>query len=243
MDLLTDDDDWQAGLLIGAPMPLAMKLVDNAENGLVEGYAATFSGLDLHHDTIVPGAFADSIGEHRAAGTAPAMLWNHRPAEPIGRWTAMGEDARGLRVRGQINLETTRGREAYAHVKAGDVDGLSIGYQVPPGGQRHNRDGSRALTKIRLHEVSVASVPSDPRARLTSVKSAVEVKSFAELESVLRDMGFNRGAARKLAAAGWPALSGEADTPGPDPMLGVLRRTLDRHALELKSLMTKGPSR
>jgi phage head maturation protease len=37
----------------------------------------------------------------------------------------MGEDARGLKVRGQLNLATTRGSEAYKHIRAGDVGALS----------------------------------------------------------------------------------------------------------------------
>jgi HK97 family phage prohead protease len=233
MDLLSDNDDWQAGLLVGAPISIKL-FGDSAEAGLVEGYGSTFSGVDGHGDTVAPGAFAESIAEHRAAGTAPAMLWNHRQAEPIGKWLGMGEDARGLRVRGQINLDTARGREAHAHLKAGDVDGLSIRYQVPPGGQKRNSDGTRILTKLRLHEVSVASVPSDPRARLTSVKS-LELKSLGDLEAILRDAGLPRGAAKKIAAAGWPALTGEAD-PAPDPGFAALTKALDSNLTDLKSL-------
>lgn len=144
------------------------------------------------------------------------MLWNHRQAEPIGRWLAMGEDARGLRVRGQLNLDTARGREAHQHLKAGDVDGLSIGYQIPPGGQKSN-NGGRLLTKVRLHEVSAASVPSDSRARVINVK-ALELKSIGDLRALLRESGLSRGAADKIAAAGWPALSGDPEAPPvPDP--------------------------
>lgn len=99
MDLLTDNDPWAGGLITGRPIELKL-ISDATESGLVEGYASTFGGLDHGQDTVHPGAFADSLQAHHAAGTAPAMLWAHRHSEPVGRWDAMGEDARGLRVRG-----------------------------------------------------------------------------------------------------------------------------------------------
>ena len=233
MEILTDTDAWAGGLITGPPVEL--KLVpDAADAGLIEGYAATFHGVDHGSDTILPGAFADTIRTHHAASSAPAMLWGHKQTEPVGRWTAMGEDARGLRVRGQLNLDTTRGREAHAHVKAGDATGLSIGFQVEPGGMSKTATG-RALSRLRLHEVSIVATPMDPSARITSLK-AIEVKSVADLRALLRDAGLSRGAAEKIAGPGWAALSGEPDAPVPDPAAAEFLKALDRSAHAFKSL-------
>ena len=231
MDIISPDAGWSGGLLTG-PM-IELKLLDTAVGeGVIEGYAASFGGVDFGGDTIVPGAFKDTIAHHHAAGTAPAMLWAHRQSEPIGKWIAMGEDARGLRVQGRLNTETEPGRKAHAHIKAGDVTGLSIGYDVAQGGAKQTATG-RTLTKLHLHETSVVTVPMDPRARITGVKS---LGSRADLEDLLRETGLARGAAKKIAAGGWPALSGEADPNPEDPSMRALLMALDGHHLDLKGL-------
>ncbi|MGG7524120.1 HK97 family phage prohead protease, partial [bacterium BS0013] len=169
MDLISPDAEWTAGFLTGPPVEL--KLLDAAaDGGEIEGYGAIFSAADFSRDTIAPGAFAESLAAYKASGTAPAMLWAHRQAEPIGRWTAMGEDPRGLRVRGKLNRETEAGAKAYAHIRAGDVTGLSIGYGVAPGGAK-STGGGRSLTRLHLHEVSAVTTPMHPGARITGVKS------------------------------------------------------------------------
>ncbi len=231
MVLLTDDDEWTCGLRLG--MPVEVKLLDDGlAAGTVEGYGAIFGTQDALGDTIQPGAFADSLRAHRTRGSSPAMLWAHKQAEPIGRWTGMGEDVRGLRVRGQLNLDTVAGRRAHAHLKAGDVDGMSIGFVVPRGGARVGAKG-RSLSKVDLHEVSVVAIPAHHDSRVVQVKS---LGSRGELEDLLRASGLARGAARKVARAGWPALSGEAPDDTPAPFLGDLVKALDRNLLDLKSL-------
>src|SRR5665213_1281111 len=107
MDVLTDDDEVQVSVLMHTPV--LFKMIGDAATtmGLVDGYGATWEpDRPVGGDRILPGAFNDTIADHNSAGTAPAFLWSHQPSRPIGKWTAMGEDARGLRVRGQLNLAT-----------------------------------------------------------------------------------------------------------------------------------------
>lgn len=187
---------------------LVIKLApEHAERGLIEGYGSTFNGEpDMHGDVIAPGAFAKAL-----ALRLPAMLWAHDMSRPIGRWTHAEEDVRGLRLRGQLNLDTDAGREAHAHVKAGDVSGLSIGFLTPPGGALiDQRSGVRRLTEIDLYEVSPVAVPANQRARITNAKS---IGSERDLKALLHEAGLSRGAAAKIAAAGWPALNGDEDQP------------------------------
>ncbi|WP_018688713.1 HK97 family phage prohead protease [Ahrensia kielensis] len=179
-------------------------------NGRIEGYASTFGGeADRQGDIVSIGAFERTLAEHKNGGTLPAMLWSHRQEELIGRWTNIHEDTKGLHVAGQINMKTTRGREAYEHVAAGDAGAFSIGYFIPDGGRKYNSDGSFTLLDVDLFEVSVVAIPANPRAKITSVKS---LNSKSELIDILRDAGLAKAAAARLAAGGWPALSNTDDT-------------------------------
>lgn len=199
-------------IIIRAAPPLAIKLdAGSAATGVITGYASVFGGEpDSYGDIIAPGAYAASLADLRQRGESPLMLWAHDKAAPIGRWLEVVEDNRGLRVTGRLNLETTRGKDAHAHIKAGDVSGLSIGYAVPEGGITRNRDGTQTLTEIDLREVSIVTMPAARAARITGVKS---LASQRELQSLLNDSGLPRGAAAKIAAAGWQALTGDEDQP------------------------------
>mgnify|MGYP006273013605 FL=1 len=123
-------------------------------DGRVEGYASLFETPDESGDVIAPGAFSASLARRRGG---LAMLWQHDPAEPIGVWDEAAEDGRGLRVTGRILTEIRRGGEAAALLRAGAIDGLSIGYrtlraQRAPG-------GGRRLLEIELWEVSLVTFP------------------------------------------------------------------------------------
>jgi HK97 family phage prohead protease len=135
--------------------------------GLFEGYASLFGVADLGKDVVVPGAFAASLARRSVAGIR--MLWQHDPSEPIGRWTAAEEDARGLRVRGKLNLAVERAREIHALMREGAIDGLSIGFKV----ERARTDkatGLRRLERLDLWEISVVTFPMLPGARVSQVK-------------------------------------------------------------------------
>jgi len=141
------------------------------EAGLLTGYASVFDGEpDSYGDVIQKGAFKKSLAEHKAAGTTPLMLWQHDPSEPIGVWLELREDATGLAVSGRLILETRRGQEAYALLKAGALNGLSIGFRTRASERRAG--GGRTLQDLELIEISLVSIPAASRARVTSVKTA-----------------------------------------------------------------------
>ena len=129
----------------------------------IEGHASLFGLADLGGDVVARGAFAASLAARR---TIP-MLFQHDPSEPIGVWTAITEDARGLKVRGEILTTGARGRAAAALVRRGAVDGLSIGFRTRSARPRVVR--GRVLTEIDLWEVSIVTFPMLPQARLRLV--------------------------------------------------------------------------
>lgn len=181
--------------------------VKTGGDGRIEGYASTFGGEpDRHGDIVSPGAFSRTLREHRTEKTAPAMLWSHQLEAPIGKWLSLEEDSTGLFVAGQINLNSQRGREAFAHVSAGDVASFSIGFVTPEGGRRYLGKGTFALDDVDLVEISVVSIPANTRARITQVK---QLRSKADAIAFLRHSGLSKVAAQRFAAGGFQALSAE----------------------------------
>ncbi len=127
------------------------------------GYAAIFGRRDRGGDVVRAGAFARVLG--RSAGTVP-LLWQHDPARPIGRVEYLKEDRRGLRVIGRLSVGAA-GREAAALLGAGAVKGLSFGYRV----RASEGEGPRLLTELELVEISLVTMPMQPRARVHMVEA------------------------------------------------------------------------
>ena len=141
-----------------------------AENGsVISGYASLFGAVDQGGDVVEPGAYSASLQRLRAEGGSIKLLWQHDPSEPIGVWDEVREDARGLWVKGRILPDVARGREAAALIRAGAIDGLSIGYKT----LRATKDaqGRRRLAELELWEVSIVTFPMLREARL-GAKSA-----------------------------------------------------------------------
>lgn len=141
--------------------------------GVFSGYASLFGAVDSQGDLVEKGAFRPSLEVWRAKGRRPAMLWQHDHAEPIGLWTGIEEDATGLKVEGRLLLSVRAGAEAYEHIKAGTVTGLSIGYQAIES-RRDRKTGLRVLSKVTLWEISLVTFPANEDARIGQVKTDEE---------------------------------------------------------------------
>jgi HK97 family phage prohead protease len=154
------------GLLESKLLPLQPERI--GRDGLFEGYASLFRVPDLGRDVVEPGAFRDSLLRRGPGGVK--MLWQHDPAEPIGRWSSLVEDGRGLYVRGRLSLAVARAREIHALMLDGVIDGLSIGFRREKA-RTEPRTGLRRLERIDLWEVSVVTFPMLPQARIAAVKA------------------------------------------------------------------------
>ena len=161
--------------------------------GMFEGYASLFDTADLGRDVVAPGAFAGSLRARGPAGVK--MLWQHDAAEPIGSWLSIVEDARGLMVRGQLNLAVARAREVLALMREGAVDGLSIGFRTRKA-VTERTTGLRWLHAVDLWEISIVTFPMHPGARVTAVKRMLPVAREnrqprpipATLDTIRRDL-------------------------------------------------------
>ncbi|TPW32755.1 HK97 family phage prohead protease [Pararhizobium mangrovi] len=178
-------------------------------DGRFAGYASVFGAVDLGRDAIERGAFARSI-ERRGPGGV-RMLYQHDPAEPIGAWTAIREDGRGLYVEGQLASGVERAREVHALMKAGALDGLSIGFETVRA-RTDAKTGVRRILEADLWEISVVTFPMLPEARVSRVKHASLPHTKRDLERrLMHDAGLTRSEARTLMAKGFDGLSGMQD--------------------------------
>ncbi len=131
-----------------------------------EGYAALFETEDGGRDIILRGAFRDTLA--RRGASAVKLLYQHDTTQPIGVWLSITEDAHGLKVRGRLMPEIARAREILAMMRAGALDGLSIGFRAVQG-RRDQRSGIRRLAAVDLWEISLVTFPMQPGARVTRV--------------------------------------------------------------------------
>lgn len=132
------------------------------------GYASLFNVADLSGDRVLMGAFHRSLRARGASGIR--MLWNHDPAEPIGVWTAIHEDSRGLRVEGRLTPNVTRSSGVAALMRDGAVDGLSIGFHTIRADRSKSAKSvagkGRRLIEVDLWEISLVAFPMQPGARV-----------------------------------------------------------------------------
>ncbi len=138
-------------------------------DGTFTGYASLFGRADLGRDMVMPGAFRASLAKRGAGGVK--MLFQHDPNAPIGVWLDIREDGEGLLVKGRLTTDVARAREVLALMRAGALDGLSIGYRTVRG-RTDAKTGVRHLHEVDLWEISVVTFPMLPEARVTGVKDA-----------------------------------------------------------------------
>ncbi|HCR1107422.1 TPA: HK97 family phage prohead protease [Klebsiella aerogenes] len=189
-------------------VPLQIKAV--SDSGEFEGYGSVFGVKDSYSDIVTAGAFSKSLDAWGQKGGLPALLWQHKQDEPIGVYTEMREDANGLFVKGRLLIDDDPlAKRAHAHMKAGSLSGLSIGYSLKDYEYDKAKDAFM-LKEIDLWEVSLVTFPANDEARISNVKSAIaagELPRPREFERVLRDAGLSRTQAKAFMAEGYSALN------------------------------------
>ncbi len=145
--------------------PCDLKRVE--ADGTFAGYASLFGEVDLGQDLVMPGAFRDSLRLRGPQGVK--LLFQHDPNEPIGVWLELYEDTKGLFARGRLMPEVVRAREVLSLMRAGALDGLSIGFRTVKG-RTDPKSGVRRLDTIDLWEISIVTFPMLPEARVSTVK-------------------------------------------------------------------------
>ena len=120
-------------------LPFILLKSEGAGEGVVDAIVSVFDVEDSYGDIVKQGAFLKSLANSKTK----AVLWMHMRALLCGRIieakelnpgdALLPENIRakgGLWVRMQFNLKVERGRDAYEHLKAGDITEFSIGYYL-----------------------------------------------------------------------------------------------------------------
>ncbi len=152
---------------------------------VIEGYASLFGSQDRGGDVVVPGAYKASLTRLETEQRQVKMLWQHDPAQPIGVWDEVREDARGLYVKGRLLESVAKAREAAALIAAGAIDGLSIGYRTLRAVK--NDEGRRLLKELELWEVSLVTFPMLPSARVGAKGESLGTDDLRELAAAFED--------------------------------------------------------
>jgi HK97 family phage prohead protease len=183
------------------------------KTGVFSGYGAVTGNKDFGGDVIEKGAFRDTLREWQDKGKFPPMLLQHgggllggaMDALPVGKYTDMEENTKGLKLEGELfALNTERGQYIHEGMKAGSLDGLSIGYRVKEFvlGTKPT-EPRRTIKSLDLVEVSIVTFPMNDKARIGAVKSG-DIKTIREFEDFLRDVGgYSHAAAKAIAAGGF----------------------------------------
>ena len=185
-----------------------VRLKMDGETGRFSGYASVFGGLDSYGDTIVKGAFSDTLRENGQ----PKLFLEHSWAKggallPIGKCECE-EDDYGLLMHAELTPGLSVSGDVLAAMKHGTIDGLSIGGMVKSG-DYEERDGHRIIKRwAKLLDVSVVAYPADGAARidLSSVKNIdfeallPECDTEKDIERLLRDAGLSKGQATAVVS-------------------------------------------
>lgn len=174
--------------------------------GRFSGYGSVFGNVDSYGDVIAHGAFKQTLRDWEERGKLPPMLLQHGgpTAEdmlPIGVWLSMEENKKGLKAEGQLfgfgdgETPIEKIQLVYDGLKAGALDGLSIGFETKEFtlGTKPN-EPRRTLTALDLWELSVVTFPANGKARVGNVKSMIanmddEFKELKDFERFLREAG------------------------------------------------------
>jgi HK97 family phage prohead protease len=202
-----------------------LELKAAAEPGTFSGYGAVFGNVDSYGEVIERGAFKKSLSEWEARGKYPKMLLQHggwglgsEDMMPVGQWTSMSEDSRGLKVDGRLfALNTDRGQYIYDGLKSGELDSLSIGFQtVNSRSEIVQEEEIRFLTEIKLWEVSIVTFPANDKALIGSVRSMTN-EELRDLEDALGERGLSRSDRLKAVAVFKEWRRREAGVPSSTP--------------------------
>lgn len=138
---------------------------DGTKIGRLIGYLSVFGNKDAYGTVMVQGAFTKTLAEK---DTFP-LLADHDASAVIGKFTAK-QDEFGLLIDAELLLDIPRAYEKWVALKAGAINGLSVGFNCV----KEEWDavlGVTRLLEVRLWEGSVVTFPANDLALVEELRS------------------------------------------------------------------------
>ena len=169
---------------------IEVRVEGDDSQGIVRAYLTKWGTVDSYNTTFIRGAFKKTF-EQRFKKIR--VLWNHDPL--AGKLLRAGEDDIGPWVEVQLNLETRAGSEAFAHIKAGDINCFSFGFNRLQA--REGANGITEITEVRCVEVSPVVFEANSEAEIVEIRA----EDFNETLDI-----------QKLRGEGWRLFDALANT-------------------------------
>jgi HK97 family phage prohead protease len=182
-------DKINKGQIYCKEVPFQIKNV-NESNGQFEGYASVFGNIDYGNDVVEKGAFTKTILE---SGVNWPILDNHDQHKQIGFNLEASQDEYGLKVKGELNLDTEGGKARYSLMKQAKKignaakAGLSIGFEIMKW-EKSEKDKQTIwhLTEVKMWEYSCVTFAMNPLAMVTDAKRMLrEEQSFKSAKDLV----------------------------------------------------------
>ena len=174
------------------------------ENGVVEGYASTWTKTpDSYGDIVIKGAFTETLKKRKATGHPFPLCFNHDFDQIIGAVFEAEEDDYGLKIRASF-LNTPAAQEKRELVKEGIVWQFSFAYSVlgseAPTEEEKKQGIFQKLTKLDLYEVSLVPAPANQTAVVTEIKNDENIEEKSGKRNSAKDEALIRDAISALQA-------------------------------------------
>jgi hypothetical protein len=145
---------------------------EDAQSGVIEGYASVFDNVDSVNEIVVKGAFTKTLKERLKKGMIK-LFDSHKVYDGTQAVIGIVEDAKeddyGLWFRARFS-SVGRAQDIRTKVKEGILTALSFGYDVLKD-QVDEVKKVRYLKELRLHEISIVAWGANPKAAIDAVKS------------------------------------------------------------------------
>jgi len=148
--------------------------------GVFEGYANTFDNLDLVDDIVHKGAFKKTLKESKKR----ALFFMHNTSDinnVLGTATDLKEDDTGLKMKGEVDLESEQGKRAFKMIKTGTIDRMSIGFSIVKADYEEIKGKFiRHIKEMKLFEISLIPIgmAANPQSLITGVKNTDDIFSI-----------------------------------------------------------------
>ena len=166
-----------------------------SSEGDFSGYGSVFGNLDSKNDIIMAGAYDEVL----KSGDPVKVYVNHgwiRGELPIGSWSGLKQDARGLFGDAKLVMQMPTAINAYWAMKSGLISGLSVAILPDHKTAERRADGTRIIHNIKsLKEISIVTDPANDASRIVSVKFRDELdaaESERDIERALREAGLSK---------------------------------------------------